>query len=95
MNTGAEWKPQGIKIGWVDGDLVYLDPKPAFAAAQRMGRDISDPIPVTLPTLARRLKQRGILAETDTGRETTTVRRFCEGRRAPVFSIPLGVLYGR
>lgn len=95
IHNGMDWKPQGMKIGWIDGDTLLLDPKPAFAAAQRMGRDISDPIPVSLPTLSRRLKQRGILAESDPGRETTTVRRFCEGRRVNVFSIPLGVLYRR
>lgn len=95
IHNGVDWKPQGMKIGWYEDDLLLLDPKPAFAAAQRLGRDISDPIPVSLPTLSRRLKQRGILAETDPGRETTMVRKYCEGRRVNVFSIPLGVLYRR
>lgn len=89
----GEWRPQGPKIGWDAGDVVYLDPASAFAAAQRLGREIHDQIPVTLQTLSRRLKQRRILTATEPMRETTTVRKTCEGVLRNVWSILPGVLF--
>lgn len=89
----GEWRPQGPKIGWEDDEYIYLDPKASFAVAQELGRKISDAVPVSIQTLGRRMKQRGLLAATDPARETTTVRKYVEGRRAEVWSILSEVLY--
>jgi hypothetical protein len=34
-----EWQPQGDRVGWVDGDYVYLDRDAAYRAAQGMATD--------------------------------------------------------
>ena len=90
--VNGEWRAQGPKIGWIDGALLLLDPKASFAVVQNIGREISDAIPVTLQTLGRRLKQRGVLREFEAGRETTTARRYVEERRIPVWVILREVL---
>lgn len=87
------WRPQGPKIGWDDGETILLDPASSFAAAQRLGKEIQDQIPVTLQTLARRLKQRRILTATDLKRETTTIRKICEDTQRAVWAISQGSLY--
>jgi uncharacterized protein DUF927 len=30
--SGEEWQPQGERVGWVDGEHLYLEPEAAFAA---------------------------------------------------------------
>lgn len=88
MRINGDWRPQGRKIGWIDQDLLLLDPKASFAVVQNIGREIGDPIPLTLQTLGRRLKQRGVLREYAAGRETTTTRRCVEdGARISVWVI--------
>ena len=89
----GEWRPTGPKIGWEDSDAVLLDPASAFASAQRLGKEIQDQIPVTLQTLSRRLKQRQVLVATDLKRETTTIRRRCEGMLRAVWAISPEALY--
>lgn len=83
--------PQGTWIGWIEDENLYLDPKLSFAAAQRLARDSSENLPVSQTTLVRRLKQRGLLASTDTGRETATIRRRYRGEVMSVlhFSVDL------
>lgn len=92
---GNDWRAQGLKIGWVEGENVYLQWKAAFAAAQKMGRDISDPIPVTINTLGKRLKQRGILASKEMKREVNHSRKWCEGAEQSGWHILKPVLYRR
>jgi len=88
VNTGlssyTEWMPQGKRIGWVEGDKVYLEPNAAFAVAQELGQRIGDGLAVTSPTLRRRLKEQGLLAGWDNARQTLTVRRRLEGQERDV-----------
>jgi hypothetical protein len=82
--SGDEWRPQGERIGWLDGEALYLEPEAAYAASQKQGRDSGDPLTVTPRTLRKRLHERGLLHSTDTSRQTLTVRRNLEGRRREV-----------
>lgn len=76
----SEWRPGGNRVGWVDGEELYLDPIASHMVAQQLARDGEEPLPVSLLVLKRRLKQKGLLASTDS--ETLTVRRTLEeGRR--------------
>lgn len=85
--VGADWRPQGPKIGWVDDRFMYLQWKAAFAAAQQMGRDLGEQIPVSINTLGKRLKQAGLLAAVEPCRETNYVRKTIEGARQTVWQI--------
>lgn len=79
-----DWRPLGDRVGWIDGDDVYLEPEASFAAAQRFAQDSGERIAVSLSTLKKRLHERGYLASTEEARSSLTVRRTIGGgpRRA-------------
>jgi len=79
-----EWQPQGERIGWVDGEDLYLEPEASFAASQKQGRDSGDALTVTGRTLRKRLHERGLLASTDQKRQVLTVRRTLGGSRREI-----------
>ena len=81
----------GLKIGWFDGDDVYLDPDASYKAAREMSVDGSG-ITVSLETLKRRLKDQGLLASTDTKRQTTCIRRTIEGAQHDVLHFTTSTL---
>jgi hypothetical protein len=76
---GSEWSPQGRRVGWLDGEQLYLEPDAAYATAQSLASEQGESLTVSAPTLRRRLKERGLLAGTDTKRETLTLRRVLQG----------------
>lgn len=90
----GELGPLGPRIGWIEGDDLYLDALTAFSVAQRLGRDTGDAIEVTLTTLRRRLRERGYLASIDVrgGKNRLEVRRMVEGARRSLLHLPASVL---
>lgn len=56
----VEYYKQGAKIGWVDGQYVYLNSEAAFKTAQDVGGN-NRPITISLKTLRLRLAERGHL----------------------------------
>ena len=82
--TGSGWIPVGDCVGWDDGDDVYIEPAAAYRQVQIAGRDAGESLSLTLPTLKRRLKDRGLVASTDSARETITVRRNTAGGKKDV-----------
>ncbi len=79
-----EWRPQGARIGWVEGADLYLDRDAALAEVQRLGQITGDGLAITGQVLTKRLHERGLLASTDQTRETLTVRRTLEGQQRRV-----------
>ncbi len=63
---------RGRCIGWLDGDLVYLEPDAAFAAVQRFAREQGDALSVSTKTLWKRMKDQGLLARHDKDRNLFT-----------------------
>jgi len=88
----SDWRPQGDRVGWLDGDDLYLEPEAAYAAAQRMARDGGDTISVGSRTLHKRLREKDLLASTEGTRGTLTVRRVAEGCRRSVVHLKAGSL---
>lgn len=82
-----EWRPQGARVGWVDGADLYLDRDAALAEVQRLGREVGDGLAITAAVLAKRLHEKGLLASTDEARETLPVRRTLEGKRRAVLHL--------
>jgi hypothetical protein len=64
---------QGECIGWIDGEDIYLEPTAAYQCVQNSARD--EMLAVSVGTLKKRLREKGLLASTDENRETLTVRR--------------------
>jgi hypothetical protein len=81
LQERTEWQPcdRSRRIGWVDGEDLYLEPEICFAVAQELARQQGDSLPVSTRTLWSRLKQRSLLASWDDTRQRNTVRRKLEG----------------
>lgn len=79
--TIREWQPGGERVGWLDGDDLYVDPGAAYQAVKRF-----DPaaVPTTRTTLLKRLNEAGFLRSIDTARGTLAVRRVLGGTRRGV-----------
>jgi len=86
-----DWKAQGARVGWIDGDDLYLDPSAVFKAAQRMATD-TDRISVQKNTLMKLLRERGHLRIWDKGRGKNTVRQTLQGKRRNVLHLGASVL---
>jgi hypothetical protein len=87
-----EWQSQGKRIGWVQGDDLYLNPEASFSMAQTLANKQGDALPVTPQTLRARLKEGHYLASWDTKRERNTIRRVVEGREMQVLHLQTKVL---
>lgn len=74
---------RGERIGWVDGEHVYLDPHAAYTAAVRRATLAGLPALPTEPTLRKRLDEAGKLASVDLsgGKRRLTVRKVVDGER--------------
>lgn len=77
---------QGDRIGWLDGDDLYLQPDAAYSLARRMATD-GEGLSVSSQTLWKRLNEAGLLASTDTARNTNKVRRTIAGKSNPVIHL--------
>jgi hypothetical protein len=78
------WQEQGYRIGWIDGDNLFLEPDASFAQAQRLAAEQGESLSVSQRTLHKRLHEKGLLASTDARRQTMTVRKTLEGKRREV-----------
>ncbi len=86
----VEWKPLGERVGWVEGEDLYLEPEAAYAAVQKQGRDSGDPPVISERTMRKRLHERGLLLSVENSRSTLTVRRMLDGRRRGVLHLSTG-----
>jgi hypothetical protein len=87
-----DWRPQGDRIGWVDGSFVFLQPEASFAAAQKLGRDVGDSLCITRGTLGKRLKERKLLLMEPSRKDRITLRKVIEGMRREVIGLRLDTL---
>jgi hypothetical protein len=87
----VEWLPQGARVGWLDGQDLFLDVDSAYRAANAMAAD-GDGIVVGVQTLIKRLHEGGRLRSVDGQRGKLKVRRTIEGSRLEVLHLPADVL---
>jgi hypothetical protein len=87
----VEWQPQGSRVGWLDGQALFLDVDSANGAANAMAAD-GDGIAVGVQTLVKRLHESGRLKSVDERREKLRVRRIICGSRLEVLHMPADVL---
>jgi len=73
QNAGQRWLPRGIRIGWLAGDDLFLDPERSRDVAQRGPGAVG--LEAGASTLRRSLRARGFLQSVDTARQMLTVRR--------------------
>jgi hypothetical protein len=77
--------PRGERIGWVEGDRLYLDPKAAYAVVDRLARENGQPLNVSEDVLWRRMAKAGVLRRTERGH--TTIRKNLAGDRRRVLFV--------
>lgn len=80
-------RPQGRRIGWVEGDELYLDFTMALAAAQESAEAAGEPLTITPTKLKKRLQEQGYLRSVDRQRETLTIRKMIDGKRVEVLHV--------
>jgi hypothetical protein len=80
-----EWQPQGERIGWLNGAEILLDPDGSHAAVQKLAVQQGEALCLSVPTLGKRLQERGLLVESDP--KHRTVRRQLQGRRLRVWCL--------
>jgi hypothetical protein len=85
--AGTRHKPQGVCVGWLAGDELYLEPDASYAAVQRIARDQNESFALSAYTLRRRLNERRLLASTDLARGKLTVRKTLQGERRDVLHV--------
>jgi len=90
LGEGA-WLPQGVRVGWIHNDDLFLERETAYRAAQAMAPDRAG-VEVSPGTLTRRLHERGLLASVEANRRTLTIRRTVEGRRIDVLHLRAEIL---
>jgi hypothetical protein len=81
------WEFQGRRVGWLDGEHLYLDPESAHAEAQRLAAEKGDSLGLSAQTLGKRLAEKGMLLSREKSRERLTVRRTLENRRQDVWHL--------
>jgi hypothetical protein len=87
------WEPQGRRVGWVEGLDLLLEAESAHAETMEFARHQGESMTVSCRTLAKRLKERGLLASWDRVRQRNTVRRTLEGvKDREVLHLHVGVL---
>jgi hypothetical protein len=82
---GRAWVPQGVRIGWISGSDIFLEPAASYDVAQRVAG--SERLTVTEQTLRHRLHERRLLASVDAGRHMLLVRRTLESRPRQVLHL--------
>ena len=82
---GRGWKPRGARIGWVTGADLYLEPTASYEVAQTVAG--TERLSVSEQTLRQRLREQGLLASIDAGRQMLQVRRTLGGRPRQVLHL--------
>jgi hypothetical protein len=76
-HKGEGWDPQGTRIGWVTGVDLFLEPTVSYRIAQSVAG--IERLTLSQQTLHHRLRESGLLASVDRGRQMVQVRRTLEG----------------
>lgn len=76
-----------VRLGWIEGDDLFLLPDIAFAEASKLARQQGNELGIDKITLGKRLKERGLLISCDEKRQRTTVRRVLGGAQQTVWHV--------
>ena len=82
-----KWLPQGARVGWLDGQDLFLDIDSAYRVAQAIVTD-DDGLSVGVSALIKRFHETGRLQSTDQRRRKLKIRRMIDGRRLEILHLP-------
>lgn len=70
---GVRTDPMGARIGWVDNNSLYLDPNASLAVVKALASDLDNHIGVSERSIAKSLREAGLLDRCEKGRNTFKV----------------------
>lgn len=82
-----EARPNGLCIGFIDGESLYLEPEAALAGATAQARGQGEEFPISPRTLWKRLFEGGHIIDREAGRQRFTVRRVVGKTRLEVLYV--------
>ena len=82
---GGGWISRGVRIGWVAGSNVFLDPQASYLLAQDLAG--AERFTGSERSLRGNLRECGLLVSVDAGRQMVLVRRTLEGSPRQVLHI--------
>jgi hypothetical protein len=80
-DTDTAYDPQGTRVGFINGEEVFLEPESSYAVAQRLGEEQGERLPVTQRQLHRRLKDQKLVMSSE-GDRATVRRTFLNQERS-------------
>jgi hypothetical protein len=83
-----QWRPAGDKLGWVEGDAVFLNQTMAHHLAQHLAGN-TEPLTVPMRAMAKRLLEAGALHPPDGPTDRNAGRRRIDGKRLTVLRFKL------
>ncbi|MGE5446511.1 MAG: hypothetical protein ACM3SR_18255 [Ignavibacteriales bacterium] len=89
-----EWNAIGKRIGWLEGEAVFLDPESSFAVVQELARQQGTSLSITQRTMWKRLDEKGLLASRESSQNRLTIRREIGGARKRVIHLKTQALLG-
>jgi hypothetical protein len=84
-STAQGWIPQGIRIGWITGDDLFLEPTASYHIANAIAG--IERLTLSQQTMHHRLRDSGLLASVDEGRQMVQVRRTLAGSARQVLHL--------
>jgi hypothetical protein len=89
VRAPAEEPGDGVHLGWIFPDGIYLYPDVSLSLAKHMAEQVGDPLPFSGQTMNKRLLERGWLVSTnlEKKRSSIPVRKRIEGRTETVLHL--------
>lgn len=94
QHTMLGWRhdvPMGDRAGWIDGDLIYLEPATAYKAANSQGISLNEALPVGPVALWKRMDEKNLILKKEQGRGN---RCRLPGIDVPVVLIAKSSIFG-
>jgi hypothetical protein len=95
MDAHSLFQPQGVRIGWIDREAVYLEGEAAYAVAKRYAAEQGAELALSEKMLFARIHERGLLAkvETDVDCLRLKIQKRILGTRQRVYALNHSALF--
>ena len=89
--SGMRTEAMGTRIGWVDGEALYIDPTASLSVVKTMSSALDNHLGSSDRAIAKGLRETGLLSHCDKGRNTTKVSVL--GARRSVYAFRMADIF--
>lgn len=82
---GNRAEAMGVRVGWVDDELIYIDPNAALSVVKAIASGLDNHLGSSDRAIAKSLREAGLLVRCDKGRNTAKVSVLGARRQVYVF----------